>query len=133
MAQKWMRAADVIWEELDGGALLVDARNGARWTLNASATALWRVCDGQASLNDLAHALARAAGRSLSETRAEVRAFLDSLAAQNLLTPARVGASGSAGLTLKFSALNARPAIHGLGLGHGPRTRPGPRGNSSPG
>src|ERR1017187_1282005 len=40
MAAKWTKAKNVIWEELDGGALLIDATTGARWALNATAAAL---------------------------------------------------------------------------------------------
>ena len=132
MAQKWTRATNVVWEELDGGALLVDAKTGARWSLNATAAALWHWCDGSSTLNDMAARLAQSSRRSLRQARAEVSAFCERFAAQNLLTLATVN-SALPPQTLSFSALNSPVNFNALGLGHGPRTRPGPRGNSSPG
>ena len=133
MAAKWMKATNVIWEELDGGALLIDASTGARWTLNATAVALWTWCDGRSTLNDLAARLAQSSRRTLREARAEVRAFCARFAEQNLLALASASSRPLPQATLPFSALNAPANFNALGLGHGPRTRPGPRGNSSPG
>ena len=131
MKTAWTKATGVVWEELDGGALLVDARTGARWSLNASAAALWRACDGRASLAQLARALARATRSSLKDARSEVRAFIASLRSAQLLTPALAG--GALPHTLEFQSLSTTPSLTPLGLGHGPRKRPGPRGNSGPG
>ena len=133
MALKWTKATNVIWEELDGGALLIDARTGARWSLNATAAALWNWCDGSNTLNDLAARLAQSSRHTLREARADVRAFRRTFAAQNLLLPVPVSASAQSSATLTFGALNAPARLTALGLGHGPRTRPGPRGISSPG
>ena len=133
MAAKWTKAKSIVWEDLDGGALLIDARTGARWTLNATAAALWNWCDGASTLNDLAVRLAQHSRRTLREARTEVRAFFENIAAQNLLAAATAPTRARPQTTLSFSTLNAPVAIHALGLGHGPRTRPGPRGNSSPG
>jgi coenzyme PQQ synthesis protein D (PqqD) len=132
MAAKWTKAKNVIWEELDGGALLIDARTGERWSLNATAAALWSWCDGHSSLGDLATRLSQSSRRTLREARAEVRAFCEWFAKENLLALANGSTSTLPGAT-HFSALNAPVSFNALGLGHGPRTRPGPRGNSSPG
>ena len=132
MATKWTKAQNVIWEELDGGALLIDAKTGARWTLNATAAALWRWCDGHHTLNDVAAKLSHASRRTLSEARADVSEFCARFAAQNLLAAA-TSLTSALPQTMPFSGLNAPARITALGLGHGPRLRPGPRGNSSPG
>ena len=84
MAAKWTKATNVIWEELDSGALLIDATTGARWTLNATAAALWSWCDGSSTLNDLAAQLAQSSRRTLREARAEVRAFCAQFAEQKV-------------------------------------------------
>jgi hypothetical protein len=133
MALKWTKATNVIWEELDGGALLIDAKTGARWSLNATAAALWNWCDGNNTLNDLAARLAQSSRRTLREARADVRAFRASFAAQSLLATTTGATIPASSTTLSFSALNVPATLTALGLGHGPRTRPGPRGNSSPG
>ena len=132
MAKKWTRATGIVWEELEGGALLVNAKTGARWSLNATAAALWAWCDGCTSLNDLAVRLSQSSRRTLRQARAEVRSFYALLAAQNLLAVTNSHTS-LPHQNIFFSALNAPANLHSLGLGHGPRTRPGPRGNSSPG
>lgn len=133
MAKKWTRAADVIWEELDDGALLVDSKTGARWSLNATAAALWKWCDGGSTLNELALRLAENSRRNVREARAEVRSFCERFADRKLVVLV-IAKNGSVHpQTVSFSALNAPASFSALGLGHGPRTRPGPRGNSSPG
>jgi hypothetical protein len=132
MAAKWTKAENVIWEELDGGALLIDAQTGARWTLNATAAALWSWCDGANTLNDLAARLAQSSRRTLREARREVHAFCARFSEQRLLALTNDSTIAVPQTTL-FSALNAPASLNALGLGHGPRSRPGPRGNSSPG
>ena len=133
MAAKWTKATNVIWEELDGGALLIDARTGARWSLNATAAALWNWCDGRSSLDDLAARLAQSSRRTLCEARSEVRAFCTQFSERKLLAPASGMPTTFPNATLALSTLNAPASFTVRGLGHGPRTRPGPRGNSSPG
>src|ERR1017187_6936966 len=133
MAAKWTKAKNVIWEELDGGTLLIDATTGARWTLNATAAALWSWCDGRSTLNDLASRLARSSRRTLREARSEVRAFCAQFSEKKLLALASASTRAPSHATLAFSTLNAPASFTALGLGHGPRSRPGPRGNSSPG
>jgi hypothetical protein len=96
--------------------------------------ALWAWCDGRSTLNELAQKLARQSRRTLREARAEVRAFCAGIAAQNLLTPATMSTTNALPhAALNFSALNAPASFNTLGLGHGPRLRPSPRGNSGPG
>jgi hypothetical protein len=133
MAMKWTKAKSVIWEELEGGALLIDASSGRRWTLNATAAALWSWCDGRNTLNDLAARLTDNSRRTLREARAEVRSFCACVTEQRLLALAGEAPMPLVSPTLAFAGLNAPASITALGLGHGPRTRPGPRGNSSPG
>jgi hypothetical protein len=131
MALKWTKATNVIWEELDGGALLIDAQTGARWSLNATAAALWNWCDGRSTLNDLAARLAQSSRRTLVEAREEVRMFCRRFAAENLLATTHGTTVPTA--TVALSGLHAPASLTALGLGHGPRTRPGSRGNSGPG
>src|SRR5437868_8365016 len=107
MAQKLTRATNVVWEKLDDGALLVDAGTGARWSLNATAAALWTWCDGRSTLNQLALRLSQSSHRTLNEARVEVRAFCAAFAAHNLLASAGAAASSCSHQKMFFSALNS--------------------------
>ncbi len=122
----YKRNDNVIWEELEGGALLVDAQSGARFRLTAAATALWKLCDGTHNLATLA--------RYLSHSRTAILQTCQQFQNAGLLC-------GPAVQTLAFSApgafqplaFSAPGAFQPLGLGAGPRRRPSPRGLSGPG
>lgn len=115
MAANWTRATEVAWQDLGDSTVLVHTRTGARWTLNAAASAIWRLCDG----------------RSLSSACAEIAEFCQLCSAQGLLRPALVPAPiARTGMSMAFSA---PPQLKSLGLTAGSRRRPSPRGNSGPG
>ena len=124
----WTRAKNVVWEEIfEGEALLVNPATGARWTLNATATALWKLCDGQVGTAELAALLAR--------SRDEVAHFCAQFKQMGLLTPALVSTAtrtrGSM-TPLTLSRMSSAPSFKPLGLGSGPRRRPSARGVSGP-
>jgi hypothetical protein len=48
------RRLDVIENELDGEAILVDPRDGNTHRMNATALAVWRQCDGRATTRQIA-------------------------------------------------------------------------------
>ena len=60
MASQWVRSKDVVWEELDGEAVLVSTTRQKTWALNAAASVIWKCCDGQTSIDDIASKLAEA-------------------------------------------------------------------------
>src|SRR5438067_618697 len=86
MGTNWKRAKEVVWEELDGEALLVNPKSGASWSLNATASMIWKLCDGTRGLGELASSLAKASGRSASQARREVAEFCERIAATGLLS-----------------------------------------------
>ncbi len=115
-----MRAQHVVWEELAGGALLVNRITGARWSLNATAAAVWELCDGSASPSEIAPRLARPCEEVLGFCRQFVR--------MGLLTSV---ISQGGGATFQM-AMTGAPSFKAQGLGSGPRRRPSPRGVSGP-
>lgn len=133
MNTKLIRSNEVVWEELDGQALLVHSRTGERWTLNAAALALWKLCDGTRTVELLDKALAEVTRRSLTECREELERLTQSLTGTGLLQCS--GAEGSR-LTVQPAQFSVggilRATYQGNGLG-APRRRPSPRGNSGPG
>jgi hypothetical protein len=134
MAITWKRSNEIVWEELDGEALLVSPVSRARWSLNAAAAAVWKCCDGTRSLAALSSAFAQASGLGLREARQEIAAFCQRFAELGLLhaQPELVAASAALNRPTFRSGMEG-PAFKTLGLGHGPRRRPSPRGNSGPG
>jgi len=60
MAAKWKRLDELLWEALGEETLVVSLRSGKRWSLNATAAAIWKLCDGSRNGEDIARALAKA-------------------------------------------------------------------------
>jgi len=119
MNTKWVRSTGVVWEELDGETVVVNPATGARWSLDAAATRIWKTCDGALGLRELAHDVA-----ALSE----ITALCNALGRIGLLTQ-----GGATEGTVCMSGLSV-PGVRALGVGaSGPRRRPSPRGNSGPG
>lgn len=61
--------SEVIAREVDGELLLLDRDGGQLHKLNTSASFIWRGCNGESTVADIAMALAREYG--LTQTRAE--------------------------------------------------------------
>jgi len=128
-----IRSSEIVWQELDGQALLVHARTGARWTLNAAALAVWKLCDGSRTVESLAKALAASTRRSLGECREELDRFAQALSGTGLLQPMGSHAATLPAPPMLFNIGTTLQANYqGKNLG-GPRRRPSPRGNSGPG
>ena len=127
MATKWIRNTDVVCEELDGHALLVHSATGARWTLNATALSLWKLCDGTRTMQALANAL------NISARRDELERFTRALCGSGMLLGSGMADELASVPTAHFSVGSMLHADYlGKNLG-GPRLRPSPRGNSGPG
>ncbi len=133
MTIQWTRSKDIIWEELNGEALLIDTASESAWVLNATATHLWKHCE-KFGVECLVEELARVGNRQLEQVREEVRTFLEAMQARCWFKSQPVayvlaGVSGE----MAFSANYTVPACRPSGLIGGVRKRPSPRGNSGPG
>jgi hypothetical protein len=128
MATQWIRSNDVVWEEMGSEALLVSLADGRRWTLNATAAGIWKLCDGHLELSALARRFAKVSQREIAE-------FCEFFAEVGLLKRSTVGLSTQ--MTPEGAAFmspeSLPPMFRELGLGSGARRRPSPRGNSGPG
>lgn len=118
----WKRANNVIWEEWDSGALLVNPDTGGRWSLNATAAAVWKLCDGRLSIQQVATRITR----PIDEVTAFCRKFVELGLLRKTLAPI----AGN-GVTFR-TAMPGAPGFKSYGLGSGPRRRPTPRGLSGP-
>lgn len=133
MSTKYTRSGEVIWEELDGEALLIDTENQSAWVLNASATHVWKHCD-TCSVESLVETLSRAGNVQIERVRKEVRAYIDALQSRRwLITGATGGARMPAPCDTAFSGYYEIPTMQPKCLGSNGRRRASPRGNSGPG
>lgn len=124
MKSKLMRSDDVIWTDLADGALLVKP-GAASCSLNSTAAAVWKLCDGRRSVSELARMIARPP-KEISEFCRRIlqlgllRADSCHSLAHESIAPA---------LTTTFLT---GPNFKSHNLGAGPRRRPTPRGISGP-
>lgn len=132
MASQWVRSGDVVWEELDGEAVLVSTSAQKTWVLNATASLIWKCCDGQISLEAVARRLARAGGREAGRVKRELQAFCQILEQKGLLSTARAAMGSMTGERLPaelcFAGLSLPPQIKMETTSMGLRGRPSPRG-----
>lgn len=79
------RRPDVAWVELDGEVVVYDAAERTSYLLNATAGLIWRLLDGDDTLEGLADDLAEAFGADAAMVRADVVAAVADLGRQGLL------------------------------------------------
>ena len=131
MATKWIRSDAIVWEELNGEAVLVSQATGDRWSLNTAAAEIWKACDGTRGLCDLARGFARASGRSVTEATRDIAEFCERFTQLGLL---HTSASPALATQAVFrGGLTTPPRFQSMSVGSGARRRPSPRGNSGPG
>jgi hypothetical protein len=70
------RRADVALQRVGQEAILYDRRNGRAHVINNSAARLWELCDGRATVDEIAGAFAGAYAMPVSEVHADVVAML---------------------------------------------------------
>ncbi len=76
---------DVIWRVLDGEAVLVSARAGKVRVLNEIGTAIWRLLDGDRSIEDIRRQLLEQFDVPAERVEADLGDFLADLAQKGLL------------------------------------------------
>ncbi|MBI3827966.1 MAG: PqqD family peptide modification chaperone [Planctomycetes bacterium] len=118
MAFCFTHAPGIAWDEFDGEAVLVDLAQGRVWTLNPTATYIWRQCRNGARPEQIAGALANAAqddatlktesAAAQPETKA-VQTKTKALRAETTAVPPVTGAERvkNAAVQTKNAALNA--------------------------
>jgi PqqD family protein of HPr-rel-A system len=76
---------DLTVVELDGEAVIYDDRNGDLHRLNQTATLVFSLLDGSATVEELARDISKAYGMEDEEVIAQVRELATQLAASHLL------------------------------------------------
>jgi hypothetical protein len=79
------RSADVAWVELDGEVVAYHEPTTSTMVLNTTASLLWRLFDGEASLSDLACELAEDYDAPVDAIEIDVVVAVRDLAARRLL------------------------------------------------
>ncbi len=79
--------AHVIETEVKGDISLFDARRNQVLVLNATASDIWRLCDGEQTADEIVELLATAYGVPADDIRGEVNATLERLIEEEFLTP----------------------------------------------
>jgi hypothetical protein len=85
----WSRSPGIVYEVIDGQAVLLDSGGAELITLNAVGTLVWEELDGTRDAGQLAEALVpRFDGVTRAELERDIEAFLAELSAAALVAPA---------------------------------------------
>ena len=85
----WLRSPCVVYEVVDGQAVLVDPAGVELLTLNPVGTLVWEALDGCRGAGELAvDLLGRFEGVSLGELARDIEGFLGEIRAADLVVPA---------------------------------------------
>ena len=74
------RSADVTLQYVGQEAILYDRRHGRAHVINSTAARIWELCDGQATLDDIAGRVAAAYGLPLAAVQDDVANMITTFA-----------------------------------------------------
>jgi PqqD family protein of HPr-rel-A system len=89
--------ADLVVVELDGESVIYEERSGNVHHLNPSASLVFSLLDGEATLTELAQEIAAAFGLENEEVDRQVRTLVAGFREQGLLEEAPVRTDGASG------------------------------------
>ena len=79
------RNASVLWRELDGEAILLDPQAGCSYNLNPVGTLIWKLLDGQHSVEDIVAAICETFEVEPEQASQDVQRLLDELLTNMLI------------------------------------------------
>ena len=79
------RNASVLWRELDGEAILLDPQAGCSFNLNPVGTLIWKLLDGQHSVEDIVAAICKTFEVEPEQASQDVQRLLDELLTNMLI------------------------------------------------
>jgi hypothetical protein len=79
-----VRNPSVLWRELDGEAILLDPGVGCSYTLNPVGTLIWKLLDGQHSMEDIVAAICEAYEVAAGQAGQDAQRLFDELLANGL-------------------------------------------------
>jgi pyrroloquinoline quinone biosynthesis protein D len=80
------RASSMAWQTIDGETVLLDIDGRELMGVNDSAARIWKLCDGQHSIDQIVAALATEFAVDAATAAADVRAFVAELVTRGALT-----------------------------------------------
>ena len=83
----WTRSPQVVYEVVDGQAVLVDPAGRELLTLNGVGTVVWEALDGSDAATLAAALIDRFDGVTVEELTVDIAAFLDEIAGAGLVEP----------------------------------------------
>jgi hypothetical protein len=81
-----LRKTSVLWRELDGEAILLDSKEGYSYNLNTVGTLVWKMLDGNHTIEDIVTAICEAYEVEYEQALQDVEQLLRSLRDSKLLS-----------------------------------------------
>ncbi|HZO75489.1 MAG TPA: PqqD family protein [Ktedonobacteraceae bacterium] len=82
------RNKSVLWRELAGEAVLLDPEAGCSYNLNKTGTLIWKLLDGQHSVQDITATLSSTYAAAYEQVAKDVEQVLADMRENNLLSDA---------------------------------------------
>ena len=79
-----VRNPSVLWRELDGEAILLDPQAGCSYNLNPAGALVWKLLDGQHSVEDIVAAICEAYEVEPEQAGQDLQRLLDDLRSNKL-------------------------------------------------
>lgn len=78
--------SDLVCREVDENMLILDSNNEQVHELNVTATYIWKLCDGQTSVESIARSFAEIFGIPIEKAFEDVESVISALLEKSLLT-----------------------------------------------
>ena len=80
-----LRNSSVLWRELDGEAILLNPKEGCSYNLNNVGTLIWKMLDGEHSIDDIAQAICEYYEVEYDQALQDMSQLLNELRENNLV------------------------------------------------
>jgi hypothetical protein len=80
-----LRNSSVLWRELDGEAIILNPKEGCSYNLNKVGTSIWKMLDGNHSIDDIAKAICELYEVEFEQAFQDLKQLLNELHENNLV------------------------------------------------
>ena len=80
-----LRSDEYVWREVNGEVYVLGAQGSVLRVFNGTGSAIWKLCDGTLSVDDIVARVVAEFAAEPDVVRADVREFLDELAAAKIV------------------------------------------------
>ena len=85
--QIFIKSSELVEQIIEGETVVLDKTAGLIHQLNATASTIWKACDGVATISDIAEQIAGQYDIDIKKAKADVEETLQQLEQQNLVRP----------------------------------------------